>query len=100
MSRAGERVSHGAALAICGVSVAALAIVLAFGAAHWRIALLMVATGCFGTWTLADHERREGAMPAPPRWRFVQGTSALLGVAAVFVLLLTFLASALGLWIS
>ena len=99
MRRAGGRLSHTFALWICGLSVAALAIVLAFGTSSWRIALFLVATLSFGTWTLADHERREGANRAPP-WRVLQAVSALVGMASVFLLLLSLLASALGLWIS
>ncbi len=100
MKRAAEQVSFTVALTICGVSVVALALVLAFGGSHWRVALLLVATGSFGVWTLADHERREGATPESPRWRLLQSVSGVLGISAVFVLFLAFLGAALGLWIS
>ncbi len=100
MRRARERISFTTALAICGISVVGLAIVLAFGASHWRIALLFVALGSFGGWTLADHEQVEGPSSPPFAWRLLQGVSGFLGVAAIFILLLTFLGSALGLWIS
>ncbi|MEP7348183.1 MAG: hypothetical protein ABI877_23150, partial [Gemmatimonadaceae bacterium] len=100
MSRVGERISFTLAAAICGVSVVALTIILAFGGWHWRIALILVATASFGAWTLADHERREGNGPLAPRWRILQGVAGLFGITAIFVLLLTLLASALGLWIS
>lgn len=100
MSRVGERLSFTAALVICGVSVLGLAAVLAFGVAHWRLALFLVATGSFGAWTLSDHERRAAATTSAARWRLLQGGAAVLGVASVFVLFLTYLASALGMWIS
>jgi hypothetical protein len=100
MRRVGERVSFTAAVAICWLSVVALAIVLAFGASHWRVALLLVATGMFGVWTLADHERRDGRIPEARRWHLLQGVSGAVGMAAVFILFLAFLGSALGLWIS
>jgi hypothetical protein len=106
MSRLARRVSFVVALWICAVSVLGLVAILLFTPARWRLATACVAGASFGAWTMADHERRDWSdgLPTAPahsfRWRVVQSISGATGVASLFVLLLAFLSSTLGTWIS
>ena len=100
MLRVGTRLPFGAAVGVCALSVAALALNLAFGLVHWRLSVLLAISASFGAWTVAAHERGPVTIGRHGIWPIVQGISAAVGVAAVFVLFLSVLASALGLWIS
>ncbi len=96
----GRRIPFMVSLAICGTSVVALASVLLVWPSRWKVALALTAAGAFGAWIVADHERYDRGTADGPLWQWLQGISGFLGVAAVFVLLLGFLGSALGLWVS
>lgn len=100
MSVMAQRVSFTAALWVCAVGVVGLVAVLLLVPSWWRLALVCLAAACFGAWTMADHERLEGATQLAARWRALQGVSFGVGVVTMFTLFLALLSSALGLWIS
>jgi hypothetical protein len=95
LERAAARVSDGQAALACAAGIAATAALLLLAPTWWRLACATGAAAAFGAWIIAARS----TLP-PGVSRIVRGVALVAGVAASFLLGLSLLTRALGIWIS